>query len=154
MGSPTSSPPPQSQQEAQDTLAGLITRTLAGLPEGTVWDGSRFGGPGYNIHCNDEDTSPAAPKRFQVIGEVEAPAGTTAETVIAAVGDVWHRWGWRVEERDGFRKPNRFGYAPDGYRLQIVAPGRDGYPPVLEGSTPCFPGEIARDGIAFPAQLP
>lgn len=42
-------------------------------------------------------------------------------------------------ERDGFRKPNQFGYGPDGYRMQIVIPAQDGYPPTLAGSSPRFP---------------
>ena len=45
--------------------------------------------------------------------------------VIAKIGDIWKSWGWYVIERDGFEKPNRFGYAADSYSLQVQAV----YPP-------------------------
>ena len=61
---------------------------------------------------------------------------------------------WRyVVERDGFTKPNRFGYAPDGYRLQIEAASQQGYPPTIQGSSPCFPGAIAREDIPIPVVI-
>lgn len=65
----------------------------------------------------------------------------------ARVGEIRRSRGWYVFEREGFRTPNEFGYASDGYRLQIVTAGRPGYAPTLSGSTPCFPGDIATDGI-------
>jgi hypothetical protein len=34
---------------------------------------------------------------------------------IGKIGDIWKSWGWYVIERDGFQKPYRVGYAPDGY---------------------------------------
>ncbi|BBX16524.1 hypothetical protein CRI77_21130 [Mycolicibacterium duvalii] len=49
-------------------------------------------------------------------------AGTDFAALIAQTGGVWQQWGWEVLERDGFNKPNRFGYGPDGYTLQIQAP--------------------------------
>ncbi len=56
-------------------------------------------------------------------------------------------------ERDGFRKPNQFGYGPDGYRLQIVAAYPPEYPPAVNAMSPCFPGDIASDDVAFPGQI-
>jgi hypothetical protein len=57
------------------------------------------------------------------------------------------KWGWQVIERDGFTKPNRFGYAPDGYVLQIEARPDPKYPPSLVGSSPCFPGNLPKDDV-------
>lgn len=144
---------PESQQQAQDTIVGLLKKTLAALPAGTVLDATRYGVPGSNIFCDDNDTKPTAPKHFQTIGELKLPEGSDPAATISKVGDTWRSWGWNVVERDGFRKPNQFGYGPDGYRLQIVIAAREGYPPTLQASTPCFPGSIARDDIKFPVQL-
>ena len=63
---------------------------------------------------------------------------------------VLRSWRWYIYERDGFRKPNQFGYSPDGYRLRIISAARSGYPPGLEGTTPCFPGNLAPNDIPFP----
>jgi hypothetical protein len=145
---------PQSQQQAQDTLAGYLQRTLKALPPGTTLDASRFGGVGSgNIGCDDNATSPDAPARFDAAGDLTVPPDTDYVALIRTVGDLWRSWGWHVYERDGFRKPNQFGFSPDGYRLRIITAARDGYPPGLEGSTPCFPGDIARDDVPFPAVL-
>jgi hypothetical protein len=73
--------------------------------------------------------------------------------MVRRVGDIWRAWGWYVYERDGFRKPNEFGYAPDGYRMQIVTAAQPGYAPTLSASTPCFPATIATDGVAFPIKV-
>src|ERR1700736_2010547 len=59
-----------------------------------------------------------------------------ALTGAAAPARIWKQWGWQVIERDGFTKPNRFGYAPDGYVLQIEARPDPKYPPSLVGSSP------------------
>lgn len=56
-------------------------------------------------------------------------------------------------ERDEFRKPNQFGYGPDGYRLQIVSASPTSFPPTINAISPCYPGTIARDDIAFPIQI-
>lgn len=53
--------------------------------------------------------------------------------------ELWKGWGWHVLERGGFSKPNRFGYAPDGYVLQIAARPDPTQPPSLIASSPCFP---------------
>lgn len=162
MTSPPSPPPgwtlnevvPQSQQQAQDTLLGYLRRTVAALPPGTVLDATRYAGVGSgNLGCDDDATGPDAPTQFGATGDLTLPAGTDPATAITTTGDVWRGWGWHVFERDGFRKPNRFGYGPDGYRLQIVTAGREGYPPTLEGTTPCFPGELARTDIPFPTVI-
>jgi hypothetical protein len=54
--------------------------------------------------------------------------GNDPNNVIAKIGDIWKSWGWYVIERDGFQKPNRFGYAPDGYSLQLEAAYLPGSP--------------------------
>lgn len=141
---------PESQQQAQDTVVGYLQRTLAALPSGSVIDGSRYLGPGTTPYCDDNDSSPTAPRRFDTIGEVKLPPGSESVDLVAKVGDTWRSWGWYVVERDGFTKPNRFGYAPDGYRLQIEAAAQPGYPPAIQGSSPCYPGTIARDDIPIP----
>lgn len=137
-----------SQQQVQNTLVTYLRRTLAALPPGTAIDAGRFAGGGHNSPCDDESgTDPTM--RFHTIGELKAPSGTDAVT---AVGDVWRSWGWHVVERDGFRRPNRFGYSPDGYRLQIIT-APDGHPPTVQASSPCFPRLSARDDIPFPVTV-
>ncbi|BBZ06870.1 hypothetical protein MDOR_10390 [Mycolicibacterium doricum] len=142
---------PQSQQQAQDTLLDYLTRTVRQLPKGSVLDATRYGSSGHNSWCEDEPKDPKnVPTRFHTTGDLTVPAGINADALVRQVGDIWRSWGWYVYERDGFRTPNEFGYGPDGYRLQIVTAGRPGYAPTLSGSSPCFPGEIAADGIPFP----
>jgi hypothetical protein len=141
---------PESQQQAQDTVLGYLKRTLVGLPAGSVIDGSRYAGAGHNSYCDDNDSGPSAPMRFHTIGELKLPPGAEAGDVVKTVGDVWRSWGWYVYQRDGFRIPNEFGYGPDGYRLQIVTAAREGYPPAVQASSPCFSRTIARDDIAVP----
>jgi hypothetical protein len=55
-----------------------------------------------------------------------------------------------VMERDGFEKPNQFGYPPDGYRVQIEAAHPADYPPTLTVTSPCFPANLRQDGIPVP----
>lgn len=144
---------PESQQQVQDTVIGHLRRTLAVLPPGTALDATRFPGAGHNSYCTDDDSGPSASMRFHTIGELTLPIDTDRTDLIAAVGDIWRHWGWQVHERDGFRRPNRFGYGPDGYRLQIVAAAAPGHPPTLRASSPCFPRQIARDDIPIPEVL-
>lgn len=145
---------PHSQEQAQSTVVSYLRRTLAALPSGSVIDGSRYLGPGTTPYCDDNDSSsPTAPRRFDTIGEVKLPPGSESVDLVAKVGDTWRSWGWYVVERDGFTKPNRFGYAPDGYRLQIEAAAQPGYPPAIQGSSPCYPGTIARDDIPIPVVI-
>ncbi|WP_231744540.1 hypothetical protein [Mycobacterium sp. GA-1199] len=145
---------PETQQQAQDTLLNYITRTLHELPRGTVLDATRYGSAGHNSWCEDIPPDPkTAPSRFHTSGDLKLPPETNLDASVQQVGDIWRSWGWYVYERDGFRKPNQFGYAPDGYRLQIVIAGREGFPPTLSGSSPCFPADVARDDIPFPLTL-
>lgn len=135
------------QHRVQDTVLRHLRDTAAALPAGTVIDGSRFAGSGHVSLCDDTDSGPAAPMRFHTIGEVKSQGGQDA--VVSGAGELWRRWGWQVVEREGFATPNRFGYSPDGYRLQIVAAGED-HPPVLQASSPCFPRPSVRDEVPFP----
>lgn len=136
-------------------LMGYLTRTLRELPQGTVLDATRYGSAGHNSWCEDEPADPKnAPIRFHTSGDLKFPPGTDLDAMVKRVGDVWRSWGWHVFEREGFRKPNEFGYGKDGYRMQIVTGGRPGYPPTLSGSSPCFPANIAREDIPFPVLLP
>lgn len=145
---------PQSQQEAQDTIAGYIQRMLDALPEGTAYDTGRYSGGGHNSSCDDNYTGPGKPPtHFTTTGDLSFLPGSDLSAMIAKTGEIWRSWGWHVYERDGFEKPNQFGYAPDGYRLQIVAAYPPDYPPTVVATSPCFPGDIARDDIAFPAVL-
>jgi len=142
---------PTSQQQAQDTVIGYLKKTLQALPTGTVFDRSRYAGSG-NTPCNDEPTG-VPPNEFSDIRDAVFPPETDLDAMIAKAGDIWQGWGWYVRERDGFRKPNRFGYAPDGYSLQIVAANHNGYPPTITGVSPCFPGELVRNDIEVPVIL-
>lgn len=144
---------PQSQQQAQDTVVGHLRRTLAELPPGTVLDATRFAGTGHTSYCDDNDSGPSAPMRFHTIGELKVPDGSDRGDLVSRVGDIWRGWGWQVAELDGFRIPNRFGYSPDGYRIQIVTAARAGYPPTVQASSPCFPRRIAHDHIPVPDVL-
>jgi hypothetical protein len=142
---------PTSQQQAQDTVLGYLKKTLQGLPTGTVFDRSRYAGSG-NTPCNDEPTG-VPPNEFSDIRDAVFPPDTDLHAMIVKAGEIWQGWGWYVRERDGFRKPNRFGYAPDGYSLQIVSAEQNGYPPTITGVSPCFPGELVRDDIKVPVVL-
>jgi hypothetical protein len=142
---------PASQQQAQDTVIGYLTKTVQALPPGTVFDHSRYPGSG-NTPCNDQPTG-VPPNEFSTMSEAIFPPGTDPETMIAKTGDIWQGWGWYVFERNGFRKPNRFGYASDGYALQIIASNPPGYPPTITGVSPCYPGELARDDVPVPTIL-
>ncbi|EHB58728.1 hypothetical protein MycrhDRAFT_1164 [Mycolicibacterium rhodesiae JS60] len=142
---------PQSQQEAQDTVLGYLRRTLAVLPPGTVMDSHGYVNPGQAAWCEDEPKDPKnAPVHVQTLGDVKVPGDMDAKTLIAKVGDVWRSWGWYVFERDGFNRPNQFGYGPDGYRLQIEMANPPSYPPTLTAISPCFAGNLVRDGASFP----
>lgn len=142
---------PASQQQAQDTVLGYLKHTLQTLPPGTVFDRSRYPGSG-NTPCNDEATG-IPPNEFSDIRDAVFPPGTDLNAIAARIGDVWQRWGWRVLERDGFNRPNRFGYAPDGYSLHMVAAHASGHPPTITGVSPCFPGELVRNDITVPVLL-
>jgi hypothetical protein len=142
---------PDSQQQAQDTLLRYLTKTLQGLPPGTTLDATGYGATN-TPPCQDVDTG-TPPVSLTTIGDLKPPAGTDPNTLVAKTGDIWKSWGWYVFERDDFRKPNRFGYAPDGYSLQIKGKSQPGYPPSLEGLSPCFPCELPDDRSPFPMVL-
>ncbi|MBS4727645.1 hypothetical protein MSM1_04550 [Mycobacterium sp. SM1] len=142
---------PTSQQQAQDTILGYLKKTLRALPAGTTLDATGYGVPN-TPPCEDVETG-IPPVTFSTIGALKLPAGVDPDAIIAKVGDIWKSWGWYVIEREGFYKPNRFGYGPDGYRLQIMAPASPGYPPTFEGISPCFPGDLPDDRSAFPMVL-
>lgn len=140
---------PDSQQEIQNAVASFLSRTVAALPPGARIDASRFTAAGHNSPCDDTVSTPIASMRFHTIGELRMPAATYGADTVSTVGQTWRLWGWRVVERDDFGRPNRFGYSPNGYRLQIVTVGA-GHPPVVQASSPCFARRIARDDIPFP----
>ena len=74
---------PQSQQQAQDTVTGYLTRILQALPPGTVLDGSRYAGAGHNSSCEDEPLGPGKPPmRFHTIGELTFPQGVDQVAMI------------------------------------------------------------------------
>nr|WP_099023905.1 hypothetical protein [Mycolicibacterium palauense] len=141
---------PRSQLEARDTILGYLRRTLGALPPNTVVDSSGFVGSGQAAWCDDEPDDPGnAPVYLQTIGDVNVPGGMDPAAIVSAVGDQWRTWGWYVIERDGFHKPNQFGYAPDGYRLQVEMSNPPSYPPTLIAISPCFPGGRT-SGSTFP----
>jgi hypothetical protein len=73
--------------------------------------------------------------------------------------------GRMLELRASLVRLNEEGPMPEAVRVvaedlqvsastvDVVTAGREGYPPTLEGSTPCFPGEVARNDIPFPTVL-
>lgn len=143
---------PKSQQQAQDTVIGYLKKTLQALPPGTTLDATRYGGVASVAPCKDI-ISGTPPVEFSTVGDLKPPAGTELGAIVAQVGDIWKSWGWHVYERDGFYKPNRFGYAPDGYGLSIEATSRPDYPPTLGGVSPCLAAEAAEDRSPFPMIL-
>jgi hypothetical protein len=143
---------PKTQQQAQDTVIGYLKKTLQALPPGTTLDASRYSGGGTVHPCKDAETG-SSPMEFATNGDMTLPAGVDTKAVVAKAGDIWKSWGWQVYERDGFYKPNRFGYAPDGYILQIVARYQPGYSPTLQGISPCFPADLPADRSPFPTIL-
>lgn len=102
---------PKTQQQAQDTVIGYLKKTLAALGAGITLDASRYSGGGTVHPCKDVETG-TPPMEFATNGDLTLPAGVDANTIVAKAGDIWKSWGWQVYERDGFYKPNRFGYAP------------------------------------------
>jgi hypothetical protein len=153
--SPTAAAPriPASHQEAQDTLTSYLQKTVNALPPGTSLDGSRYGGGDGINYCEDNPADTNAPVHVEDWFDMKLAAGSDFNSIVAQTGDIWKGWGWRVSERDGFTKPNRFGYAPDGYTLQIMARDDPKYAPSLIGSSPCFPGTLRNTSIQRPALI-
>lgn len=148
---------PAGQQQAQDTVLGYLTRTAEALGPGTTFDATRYRVGNGNRSCDDLPTGPDKPEMMFVdVRQVLAgtDAGSDAVTMIGEAGEIWRSWGWHVYEREDFPRPNRFGYGPDGYRLQIESSDPPGYPPTITGISPCFPGDVATDDIAVPNILP
>ena len=138
---------PKTHQEARDTVVGYLQRTLAALGPGAVIDASRYLVAGTTSYCDDNDSGPNAPRYFTTLGEITDPAIRDGSQLVEKVGEIWRGWGWYVLEREGWGKPNRFGYTPDGYIMHIEAAPQPGYPPSISTTSPCFPGAIARDDL-------
>jgi hypothetical protein len=138
---------PVSQQQAQDTVLGYLKKILQALPPGTTLDATRYSGGTNTAPCQDVETG-TPPSNFTTIGDLKLAPGTSPDIVIATASGTWKSWGWYVIERDGFHKPNRFGYGPDGYRLQIKAAPQAGYPPSLQGISACFRPGYRVNGVA------
>lgn len=115
--------------------------------QGKLLDGSRYVVGGDTQYCEDEPSGPNAPVRFSDWRDIKTPPGIDFNALVAQVGDLWKSWGWQVIERNGYDKPNRFGYAPDGYVLQITASYPPTYPPSIIGASPCYPGNLRRNDI-------
>lgn len=141
---------PTSQQQAQDTVLAYLKETLTALPPGIAFDASRYSGGTTAVPCNDSPLNTNPPVEFTATGDLTVPSEVDADKLITQTGDIWKSWGWWVFERDDFRKPNRFGYSPDGYTFQIRASNPPGYPPSVIATSPCFPHDVARDDIPFP----
>jgi hypothetical protein len=147
---PASPKIPTSQQEAQDTVQRYLQMTVDALPKGTSLDGTRYMVGSGTTACQDNPSGPDAPVHFEDWRDMKLPPGTDFTGIITQTGEIWKKWGWQVIERDGFTKPNRFGYAPDGYVLQIEARPDPNQPPSLIGSSPCYPGNLRNDKIPRP----
>ena len=105
---------PKTHQEARDTVVGYLQRTLAALGPGAVIDASRYLVAGTTSYCDDNDSGPNAPRYFTTLGEITDPAIRDGSQLVEKVGEIWRGWGWYVLEREGWGKPNRFGYTPTG----------------------------------------
>lgn len=103
-------------------------------------------GDGTN-YCDDNPEDENSPVRVEDWRDMAFAPGTDYPTVIDHTGKIWEQWGWEVLERNGFDKPNRFGYAPDGYVLQIGSRPDPKQPPSLIGSSPCFAGNLRSDDV-------
>jgi hypothetical protein len=152
---PTAKSPkiPRSQQEAQDTAVGYLQRTVDGLPPGTTLTVSAATG-GHNLSCDDNYTGPGSgPTEYTAAVDVMGPPGVAPADLIAKAGELWRSWGLTVMQRKGFEEPNQFGYPSDGYTIQIEAAYPANYPPTLTVVSPCFPGDVRRDGIPMPTKI-
>ncbi|WP_084206643.1 hypothetical protein [Segniliparus rugosus] len=157
----------ESQQQAQETLYGYMRKTLEALSAGIDIESAHPWQGGSTGACDDRIDQENAPVSYSDFRGIRAPAGTDYNDLILRFGDVWKGWGWRVVERSGDNKPNRYAISPDGYILSIEAGNPVGYPPTMLGRTPCFspklrddhvpkPRVITRDGLQYdePAESP
>ncbi|OBG98939.1 hypothetical protein A5697_14920 [Mycobacterium sp. E3251] len=150
----TSPKTPTSREEAQNAVLRYIQQTVDALPGGTNVDGTRYSGVGSGIaYCEDEPKAPNSRVNYSYWGDLNLPAGENPNAVFGQVESIWKRWGWQVLERQGFEKPNRFGYAPDGYVVQIKAAYPPGSPPTIIGTSPCFPGNLRKEGAPVPTAI-
>ncbi|MGB3485289.1 MAG: hypothetical protein WBB07_24125 [Mycobacterium sp.] len=138
---------PTSQQEAQDTVLRYLQETVNALPPGSSLDGTRYIAGGDTNYCEDNPSGPDAPVRFSDWRDIQTSAQIDFHQLVDDVGRVWESWGWEVIERDGYAKPNRFGYAPDGYVLQIAASYPPEYPPSIIAASPCYPGTLRNEDL-------
>lgn len=138
---------PGSQRQAQDTISRHLSDTVNAMPTGSTLDGTRYIVGDGTSFCEDNPSGDDPPVRVTDWRDVEPPAGTDFGALIGQTGEVWKSWGWQVLERDGFDKPNRFGYTPDGYVLQISARPDPTQPPSLIASSPCFPESRRDSGV-------
>lgn len=136
---------PASQQEAQDTVLRYLQQTLDVFPPGSSLDGSRYRIGRMDRYCEDDPAGADSPVHVEDWRDVKLPPGTDFNALISHTGEIWKQWGWQVIERDGFEKPNRFGYTPDGYVLHLEARNKVGATPFLIGSSPCYPGSLRGD---------
>lgn len=136
---------PASQQEAQDTVLRYLQQTVNALPRGSSLDGTRYRIGKMDRHCEDDPSGPDAPVHVEDWRDVNLPPGADFDAIISAVGEIWQQWGWQVIERDGFEKPNRFGYSPDGYVLHLEARNNAKATPFLIGSSPCYSGNLRQN---------
>ena len=136
---------PTSQQEAQDTVLRLLQETANVLPAGTTLDGARYRIGRMDKYCEDDPAGPDSPVHVEDWRDLKLPPGADFNQIIAQTGTFWEQWGWQVIERDGFEKPNRFGYTPDGYILHLEARNNAGAAPLLIGTSPCYPGNLRAD---------
>lgn len=145
---PASPKIPASQREAQDTILRYLQQTIDALPKGTSLDGTRYIVGDGTTYCEDNPSSTDAPVHVEDWRDMTTPPEVVDfNALINQVGELWKSWGWDVLERDGFEKPNRFGYAPDGYALRITASHPPTYSPGIIGASPCFPGNLKRDDV-------
>lgn len=138
---------PANEKEARDTVLKYLQMSVDALPQGSSLDGARYVVGTGTTYCDDEPKDHSSPIHFEDWRDINLPPGTNFNAIISHLGDVWKRWGWQVLERDGFTKPNRFGYAPDGYTLQIEARPDSKFAPSLIGASPCFPGDLRDDSL-------
>ncbi|WP_245535321.1 hypothetical protein [Segniliparus rotundus] len=143
---------PSSQWQAQEVLYEYMRKTLQALPQGISLDNTRLSPGGGVDTCEDRIDSENSPISYYDYRDMRVPQGIDYAELVAKVGDVWRSWGWRVEERKGSDNPNRYGYSPDGYSLNITArpPQFASFPPSFGGNTPCFPPELRDDHVPIP----
>lgn len=145
---------PASQREAQETVLRYLQRTVDAMPPGSTLDGTRYVPGGETRHCDDDPNGPNAPVRFSDWRDVKVTQEVDFHSLINKIGEVWKGWGWTVIEREGYEKPNRFGYAPDGYVFEIVVSYPPSYPPSVIGASPCFPGNLRDSSLSGnPAEI-